>query len=417
MSTIPYPGSLPVSDGAPRILHMPDGGLILCEPVGDNLRLSHTDMDENITLTGVFAQRMAHYIRNPADTALPPLGPLARRHPWLAALKNARSMQNTSAILPNNALGMLFVELTDRCNESCLHCYAESSPACSARLSREEIKRVLEQARALGQPAVQFTGGDPLLHPDFVFAVQTARALDYPTIEIYTNGLALSGALLETLQPLQPRFALSIYAHDAAVHDRITQTPGSLARTLKAISRIQAAKLPLRVGIILMAENRDMKAATIDFLMREVGLDAGQIGVDVVRSAGRGEFMQDYQGETASIRRLSHKSGAVDDAGADGAEKTENRKRHRRGKLCISASGDVFPCIFSRRARLGNIRQHSLGEMIQALAARRPAMPSEGRWQQCRQRLSCSDCQMIAYFLGDDSNAADARQGEWNGAT
>ncbi len=397
------------SDSVPRILHMPDGSLILCEPLDDDIKITHAGIGEHITLSGAFAQRMTDYLSKPSSAALPPFGPLVRRHPWLVALKDAQLMQSTSRLLLGKTLGMLFVELTDRCNERCLHCYAESSPACSARLSREEIKRILEDARKLGQPAVQFTGGDPLLHPDFLFAVQTAHALNYPLIEIYTNGLALNEALLEALQPFQPHFALSIYAHDAAVHDRITQTPGSLERTLKAIRRIQAAELPLRIGIILMAENRDMQAATIDFLVRDMGLHAGQIGVDVVRSAGRGEFMQDNQPEAVSAQRLHHKSEVSDAIDMPAEIATENRQR--RGKLCISASGDVFPCIFSRRASLGNIRQQSLVDIVQALDCRQQAVPSQKRWQQCRQRLSCSDCQIIAYILGDERSKLSDSQG------
>ncbi|MDQ6987121.1 MAG: radical SAM protein [Mariprofundaceae bacterium] len=412
---MPHSDSSSASDCVPRILHMQDGGLILCEPLGDHIKITHADVGEHITLSGAFARRMTNYLANPSQTALPTFGPLARRHPWLAALKDAQLLQTTSRLLLGHTLGMLFVELTDRCNERCLHCYAESSPACSARLSREEIKRVLEEARTLGQPAVQFTGGDPLLHPDLLFAVQTAHALAYPLIEIYTNGLALREALLEELQAFQPHFALSIYAHDAAVHDRITQTPGSLKRTLKAIRRIQAAKLPLRVGIVLMAENRNMQAATVDFLLGEMDLDATQIGVDVVRSAGRGAFMQDNQPAVASLRQLSHKPEITDAIDMPAGIANENRRR--RGKLCISASGDVFPCIFSRRASLGNIRRHSLADIVQALDERQQVAPSEKRWQQCRQRLSCSDCQIIAYALGDDSNEESARQGGANVVT
>lgn len=299
---------------------------------------------------------------------------------------------------------MLFIELTDRCNESCVHCYAESSPQRSARLSREEILRVLQQARALGDPAVQFTGGDPLLHPDLCFAVRSARELGYRSVEIYTNGLALSASLLAELLPFRPSFSFSVYAHDATVHDAITQTPGSLARTFKAMRRVQAVGLPLRVGIILMAGNRGTEDATIAFLQDEMGLDAAQMGIDVVRSTGRGAFMRDYRPDTSRLQRFRHRADSPrPEEAAPVGDISAPSAPARRGKLCIAANGDVFPCIFSRRAWLGNIRSQSLDEVMASLNRRPWAMPSSEGWRQCREQLSCSDCQGIAYLLGNSS--------------
>ena len=74
----------------------------------------------------------------------------------------------------------------------------------------------------------------------------------------------------------------------------------------------------------------------------------------------------------------------------------------RQGKLCIAADGSVYPCIFARRTRLGNVYVHSLEEMIRRLDIRAPAPPSAHRWQRCQQALACRDCQIIAYALGEE---------------
>ena len=372
---------------------------MLSEQLAGQVRLTHLHSGEIITLNGVFAGRFLRHLDAPATEPFPNLGPLARQHAWLKQLQSAAPA--ASELLLGSGLGVLFIELTDRCNESCIHCYAESSPQRSARLSREEIRRVLEEARTLGKPAVQFTGGDPLLHPELCFAVQTARTLGYETVEIYTNGLALNKELLSQLQPQQPSFAFSVYSHDAAMHDAITQTPGSLTRTLKAMRRVQQAGLPLRVGIILMAENRGTEDATISFLQRELGLDATQMGIDVVRATGRGEYMRDYRPDTSRLQQFRHRADAPP-VEKSTTETTGGTIPKRRGKLCVSSSGEVFPCIFSRRATLGNIRNQSLGGIFASLDKHPLSTPSSERWQQCREALSCSDCQAIAYLLQDD---------------
>jgi len=401
-------------DRAPQILHLPDGGLVLCEQLGGQIGLTHMHSGASITLSGVFAERLCRHLDAPEDTPFPALGPLSRQHPWLEQMQSVAP--NPSNLLLGDGLGMLFIELTDRCNESCLHCYAESAPERSARLSHEEIQRVLEEALKLGDPAVQFTGGDPLLHPDLCFAVQTARELGYQILEIYTNGLALGEALLAQLLPHQPSFAFSVYSHEAAVHDAITRTPGSLMRTLKAMRRVQAAGLPLRVGMILMAENRGMEEATFAFLQAELGLDATQFGTDVVRSTGRGEFMRNNQPDNSRLQRFRHRVDTPQEDTSAPSEEDEGNPV-RQGKLCISASGDVFPCIFSRRTTLGNIRKQSLSDILGSLEQRTLSAPSTERWQQCRESLSCSDCQAIAYLLQDAGRIIPIKQGGTHVAT
>lgn len=378
--------------------------MILLEKPSDQIMLTHLGNGENINLSGVFAKRLEEFLNSDDASDTPALGSLLEQHPWLQQL-NRSTATPSSQLLLGNGLGMLFVELTDRCNESCIHCYAESSPQRSASLTRAEIANVLQQARTLGRPAVQFTGGDPLLHADLAFGVEMARQLDFAVVEIYTNGLALSHALLDKLAPYRPGFSFSIYAEDASVHDHITQHPGSLARTLAAMRRVQDAGLPLRVGIILMPENKGTEDATIAFLQNELGLDAGQIGIDVVRSTGRGAFMRDYRPDMSRLKQFRHSADSPPsndiEAGHTRAHKTEAPLR--KGKLCVAASGDVFPCIFSRRVTLGNIRRRSLPEIVAGLAGRRLASPSAKRWRHCRESLSCSDCQAIAYLLEDDS--------------
>jgi len=387
---------------------------VLCESLNKQLTLSHLHSGESITLSGVFAGRLQAHLDAPQAIPFPALGPLIRQHAWLQQLQpDAPAASN---LLLGNGLGMLFIELTDRCNERCVHCYAESAPERSAKLNRDEIQRVLEEALTLGTPAVQFTGGDPLIHPDLIFAVQTARELDYQMLEIYTNGLALNETLLGQLAPYSPAFAFSIYSHEAAVHDAITQTPGSLMRTLKAMRRVQDAGLPLRVGMVVMHENRGMEEATFAFLQAELGLDVSQFGTDVVRSTGRGEFMADNQSTSAHLQRFKHRADSAEQ-GTPAQPSPEAAKMIRRGKLCVSATGDVFPCIFSRSTRLGSIREQSLGDILVSLDQRSLSHASTQRWQQCRQSLSCSDCQAIAYLLQDAKPIIPIKEGEAHVAT
>jgi hypothetical protein len=69
------------------------------------------------------------------------------------------------------ALPHLDVELTERCNNACLHCYINRPAADAAAQGRElttaQWQDLFRQAADLGALSLRFTGGEPLLRPDF----------------------------------------------------------------------------------------------------------------------------------------------------------------------------------------------------------------------------------------------------------
>lgn len=368
---------------APIVLHLPQYRSILIFQQD----LNHIDiqgMGHHASVSGIFAESLNRLIKGiPQAQDIQRLDILEKQHYWLQGLSQASThKQSLQPLLMGESLGMLFIEMTDQCNERCIHCYASSSPDCHDFLSLDEIKHCLDSARAMGRPFVQFTGGDPLIHKELLAAVKYAAELDFQDIEIYTNGLLLSQALLNKLKPYQPRISFSLYADTAELHDRITQLPGSWKKTLAAMKRAKHMGFDIRAGIALMPENIDCLDRMVLFLEKEVGLDAEHVRFDPVKQTGRGQFMDDVK---QILIAPSHalQTGDI-----------------RRGKLCISANGNVYPCVFSRKTPLGNIRQQSLPNIIEQLAEREATAPSAERWKSCRESLSCGDCQMIAYALG-----------------
>jgi len=393
--------SAPITQGAaiPRMLFTPDDQPILAF-VGDGGSLLLWNGYEKAVLSGRFAAAAAAALAERADaTCRHLLAMVADRRTWLRGLAFAKLQpRNLGHLLLGEGLDVLFLELTERCNERCLHCYAEAEPERMGTLDMESVRRILGDARDLCCTRVQFTGGDPILHPHLPVAVATARELGFENIEIFTNGLRLSTPILERLRPFSPAFAFSVYSHEAATHDRITRTPGSHRRTATAIRRCLEAGFDVRVGIILMPENQGQEREIVRFLLEDLGLDAGSFAFDTVKGTGRGDYF-DYAPDLAMSGMMT----------VDGAEEGHAPPTHARGgKLCVTASGDVYPCIFSRRTLLGNIHRQSLSGIVASLNHRRLPAPSAERWQRCRQSMSCIDCQITAYILGEGEGLAHA---------
>ncbi len=93
----------------------------------------------------------------------------------------------------NPTLFALQIELTTHCNENCIHCYIPNSRRGNI-LDFKTVCSVLDQARILKTLALSFSGGEPLLHPDFSEIIQYARENDF-SVSVLTN-LTYSVSLL-----------------------------------------------------------------------------------------------------------------------------------------------------------------------------------------------------------------------------
>jgi tetraether lipid synthase len=83
------------------------------------------------------------------------------------------------------------VDLTSRCNLSCSVCFADANRA-PYDLSFEQAVEILRRFRAQRPApafAVQFSGGEPTLHPRFLDIVAAARDAGFSHIQAATNGL------------------------------------------------------------------------------------------------------------------------------------------------------------------------------------------------------------------------------------
>ncbi len=110
------------------------------------------------------------------------------------------------------------VDLTNRCNMRCPICFANAGAAGRVyQPPYEEIIRqlqVLRDMRPIPCTAIQFTGGEPTIHPDFLRIVAAARDMGFSHIQIATNGIRIA----------DPDFARK--AHDAGLHTLYLQFDG-----------------------------------------------------------------------------------------------------------------------------------------------------------------------------------------------
>ncbi|MDP3427455.1 MAG: radical SAM protein, partial [Humidesulfovibrio sp.] len=119
----------------------------------------------------------------------------------------------------------LHLQLTERCNLACPGCYL---PERAGRgLDAREIEaRVFAPLAQAGVRYATLTGGEPLLHPQWL-EVCTAAMRHFADVQLVTNGMLLSVERYEALREAGLRaIKVSLDGPTAAVHDALRGMAG-----------------------------------------------------------------------------------------------------------------------------------------------------------------------------------------------
>ena len=153
--------------------------------------------------------------------------------------------------LPNE----LHIDLTDGCNEKCVHCYLPHGG--THYIDKDIAFKVLREFREAQGLTVYISGGECMLHKDFAEILCYAKSLDLNII-VMSNLTICDENKVALLKEIDPQFVnVSLYAVNEAIHDSITQIPGSCNKTKATIDALQAVGVHIRIATPCMRENKD----------------------------------------------------------------------------------------------------------------------------------------------------------------
>jgi radical SAM protein with 4Fe4S-binding SPASM domain len=163
-------------------------------------------------------------------------------------------------------------EPTFRCNLNCVHCYV-NQPAGSRAARRRElptarILTLIDEIAEAGCLSLLFTGGEPLLRPDFpaLYLHAVRRGL---LVSVFTNGTLVTDRIADLFADARPeRVEVTLYGMTAETSERVTRTPGSFEPCLAGIRRLTARRLPVKLKTMALAWNRHEVAAMRAFAAR-----------------------------------------------------------------------------------------------------------------------------------------------------
>ncbi|HWQ78618.1 MAG TPA: radical SAM protein [Anaerovoracaceae bacterium] len=99
-------------------------------------------------------------------------------------------IENVSRILKGRIPGQLVIQYTDACNALCPQCgMRRTEDFKRSKLSREEIRKIIDAAAEQKVQALSFTGGEPFLYKDELLSmIRYASDKGIPMIRTGTNG-------------------------------------------------------------------------------------------------------------------------------------------------------------------------------------------------------------------------------------
>jgi len=159
-------------------------------------------------------------------------------------------------------LGWLDMELTERCNNNCIHCGinlpAGDLDAKRKELSTDEIKNILKEALALGCMVVRFTGGEPLLRDDFEELFIFSRKQGLKVI-IFTNATLITSRMAELFSRIPPleKIEISLYGMEKSSYESVSRVNGSFEAAHRGIKLLLEKNVPFVVKGALLPQNKN----------------------------------------------------------------------------------------------------------------------------------------------------------------
>ena len=362
--------------------------------------------------------------------------------------------------MTQEALRLVFWELTARCNLKCCHCRAEATDHFAAgELSTEEIISVARDIRKAGDPIMILTGGEPLVRKDF-FEIAKACVGMFSRVALATNGTIVDDAMARRIAEVGiKRVSVSLDGAKAVTHDTFRGVPGSFDATLRGYDAMARAGISMQVNATVARSNIAEVEELLNFVLARkadafhvfslvpVGCGA-QISEDARLSSKEMETFLRWLFEKSIelrdrihikatcapqyyriMREVSREKGipmpgpgaghghgaGSGHPGGHPATATSGMQAMTRGCLAgsavcfISRTGDVQPCGYLPLC-VGNVRKQPFQEIWQnseVFSALRDPGQLKGKCGSCGYRVVCEGCRARAYAATEDFMSED----------
>lgn len=266
-----------------------------------------------------------------------------------------------------------FWEVTNRCNEKCVHCFNPGAPHAEGEkgdreteeLTTEDGFKLIQSFRQAGAYRLILSGGEVFLRRDIFELIAYARSL-HMQVHLFTNGIILNDERLEKLAQLYPEsVSVSLYSANPEIHDSITRVPGSFEKSVNALIRLHSLGIKTTIKAIQMAHTVQ-GYANIGELAKSIG---ARTTVEMNMSAGndgaQGPVALAVSKEAELIALAVTPGSPIYVGGADDNFGERRRRPEEifcsagQSMLSVTSDGKIYPCV-ALPIEVGNVAQHDI---------------------------------------------------------
>lgn len=295
------------------------------------------------------------------------------------------------------------IEVTDKCNLKCKHCYLEASPDNGNVLSLESFKKIVNELEKNMVINVEFTGGELFVNPD-IYEILKLAYQKFTIIGILTNGTILREDILQLLAVNKDRTVVnvSIDSVNSEVHDKFRGMTGAFHKTCKNIQRMTENGITVRVASSIFKENM----WEIDKLA-QLALDLGakMFSFNFVEEFGRGNDIYKAAYQDLKVKEyleylqndvLEKFKGIIPIQQGEGILGTRNCGAGVNS-IVIDPAGKIRGCVLAPAwCDMGNL----LEENFQTIMTKDIYKRLAGILPPCQDNGCSSDCRYLSYCKG-----------------
>lgn len=315
-------------------------------------------------------------------------------------LKNHYICREYSPTYIEKDLDLVWLEITQSCNMHCLHCYEGKNHVANKNvLSLNEWKKVISEVIDLKPRRIVIIGGEPCVHKDIILMIKYIRELDDKiSVTLFTNGYFLDGRLVDIIIENKIEVKVSLYGHCAEVHDGITGISGSFDKLVNAITVLKRNNIPINIAVTLMKENENYYEQIKEFVS---GLEVRGCKFDVIREVIDGT-QSNHKPMLESVIEKAYRTKPNFYVKKNEFDSNYYFNSCWKGKIVITETGDILPCVFARNHVCGNVREQSIESIIRKKGDSNlckfwsKSLQEIEVCRDCEYRFACKDCRALA---------------------
>lgn len=305
------------------------------------------------------------------------------------------------------------VEVTNKCNLLCKHCYMSASSENNDMITFDDFKNITKTLVNEGVFNIELTGGEIFVNKDAEKIIEHAFE-NFNIIGVLTNGtVPISEKVMQLFEKNKDRLIVSISLDSTKpeLHDKFRGKSGSWQLTVNNIKKLVARGITVRIAASIFSENMweiDKLAA----LSRELGVKI--FSYNFIEDFGRAKS---FNKEEAMEKTLDYNNYILDTleeykdvimvVESDSYERATTNCGAGTSSIVIDAKGGVRPCALSPNSfNIGDIYQDEKfnKKLIKTLTNLKSPNTEHGCKKECPHYYKCRGCYMKALNVNKDNN-------------